>query len=633
MMVLEANPQAYFFPRLYLHAPKWWSLQHPNDVVQVDLGDGQPIPLVHAGEKPAPSWTSPTWRADTIEGLGQLVAHVESSPYADRCIGYHIASGTTEEWMMWGANENLWGDYSPVNLAAFREWLRTKYGTAERLSEAWGDASTSFETALIPAATRRLHTELGSLRDPAKEQPVIDFYLFNSELVADTICHFAKAIKEITKGEKVVGAFYGYTLQLCGEQRQQNAGHLALEKVLASPDIDFLCSPTSYFFRQVGGEGTSHFMSLAGSVRLHGKLWFDENDIRTSLCPGQLGDWGKPADVAGDILQQDKELSNVFVNGAAQWWFDVGGNRYDDPALMRRIGELTAKASEVLNLDRTPVDQVAMVVDEKSLCYLRPGDPLGAWLLLQQIPALSRIGSPVGHYLVTDVPRITDRRVFLLMTSFAPTAADRAAIDALKKDGHVLVFFYAPGVYRDGKLDEAAMADFTGITLRMTSEPTELRVALKPGQVLTDGLEGVACGVPHTTFPTCYADDPAATVLGTLPTGRAGLVVKPQDGWTAIFSAVPMLPAALLRRIARLGGVHEYLATEDVVWASREMIVVSVNQAGPRKIVLPRPATVRDIFNGAEIATSGNCFEAAFGARATRLFVISPQSLRNETHN
>ena len=270
---------------------------------------------------------------------------------------------------------------------------------------------------MIPVATRRLHTELGALRDPAKEQPVIDFYLFNSELVADTICHFARAIKEITKGEKVVGAFYGYTLQLCGEQRQQNAGHLALGKVLASPDIDFLCSPTSYFFRQVGGEGTSHFMSLAGSVRLHDKLWFDENDIRTSLCPGQPGDWGKPADVAGDILQQDKELANVFVHGAAQWWFDVGGNRYDDPVLMRRIGELTAKASEVLNVDRTAVDQVAMVVDEKSLCCLRPGDPLGAWLLVQQIPALSRIGSPVGHYLVTDVPRITDRKVFLLMTS------------------------------------------------------------------------------------------------------------------------------------------------------------------------------------------------------------------------
>jgi hypothetical protein len=302
MMVLEANPQAYFFPRLYLHAPKWWSRQHPQDLVLMDPGDGKPAPFSHAGEKPAPSWTSPAWRQDTIEGLRRLIAHIESSPFADRCIGYHIASGTTEEWMMWGANEDQWVDYSPVNQVAFCQWLRQHYGTPERLRQAWGTETVSFDTAAIPSKVRRLHTDLGSLRDPSREQPVIDFYLFNSTLVADTICHFGRAIKEMTQGKKLVGAFYGYTLQLCGEQRQQNAGHLALEKVLGSPDVDFLCSPTSYAFRQVGGEGTSHFMSLVDSVRLHGKLWFDENDIRTSLCPGGLGEWGKPANVTGDIL-------------------------------------------------------------------------------------------------------------------------------------------------------------------------------------------------------------------------------------------------------------------------------------------------------------------------------------------
>ena len=37
--------------------------------------------------------------------------------------------------------------------------------------------------------------------------------------------------------------------------------------------------------------------------------WFDENDIRTSLSGGRVGEWGRPADVAGDLLQQDKELA------------------------------------------------------------------------------------------------------------------------------------------------------------------------------------------------------------------------------------------------------------------------------------------------------------------------------------
>ena len=619
-MVLEANPRAYFFPRLYLHAPTWWSRAHPNDLVLLDPGDGKPVPLMHAGDKPAPSWASPTWRKDTVEGLRRLIAHVEAAPYADRCIGYHIASGTTEEWMMWGANEDQWVDYSPVNTAAFRLWLRAKYGTVDNLRRAWNAPVASFEAVTIPAKVQRQRTELGALRDPAKEQAVVDFYLYNSDLVAETICYFAKAIKEITGREKIVGAFYGYLLQLCGEQRQQNAGHLALEKVLGSPDVDFVCSPTSYRFRQLGGEGTSHFMSLLGSVRLHGKLWFDENDIRTSLSPGSVGEWGRPENVAGDIIQQEKELANVMTNGTAQWWFDVGRNRYDDPALMRRIGQLTASASEALDIQRSPADEVAMVVDEKSLCYLRPSDPLGAWLLVQQLPALQRIGSPVGHYLASDLPRIADRKVFLFMTSFAPTAADRAAIQALKKDNHVLVFFYAPGLYRDGKLDEAAMQELTGIRLRMTTTPTELRLSLRPGHPVTQGLGGVTYGVPHKTFPVCFAEDPAATVLGTLPDGRAGLVIKPHQGWAAVFSAVPMLPASLFRRIARLGNVHEYVRTEDVVWASRDMLAICVREQGLRKIALPRRATVRDFYTGQELARSTEAFEVKFDARATRVF-------------
>jgi hypothetical protein len=617
-LILEANPQAYFFPRLDLYTPVWWRAQHPDDLVTVDPGNGKPVPFRY-GIGGAPSWASPTWRKDTVEGLRRLITHVESSAYADRCIGYHIASGISNEWFIWDDRPRHLPDYSPANVAAFRQWLRAKYGTAGRLREAWGETAVTFDTAAIPPAARRCRAEPGTLRDPVKEQAVIDYDRFYADMVADTICYLAKAVKEITKGKKIVGAFYGYTLQLCGP----DSGHLALQRVLDSPDIDFLCSPSSYAFRQVGGEGTSHFMAPLASVQLHGKLWFDENDIRTSISGGQPGRDGMAADLAGDILQQDKELANVLTAGAAQWWFDVAGNRYDNPVLLRRLAQLTTNASEALRLDRSPVDQVAMVIDEQSLCCLRRDDPMGHRLLVQQLPALARIGSPVGHYLVSDLPRIADRKVFLLMTSFAPTAADRAAIDALKRDGRVLVFFYAPGLYREGKLSEAAMNELTGIKLRVSVAPLELRVGLRPGHPLTAGLERVAYGVGPVA-PVCWADDPAATVLGTLPDGRAGLVIKPQAGWTAVFSAAPLLPASLLRRIARLGGVHQYIDSEDVVWASREMVAVSVFQPGKRRITLPRAAMVRDLYSGHDIAASADRFEVSFAPRSTRLFTITP---------
>jgi hypothetical protein len=620
LMLLKQNPGAHFFPRLYLHAPKWWSEAHPDDLVLTDLGDGKPVPFIHSGGKPAPSWASEVWRRDTIEGLRRLIAHVEASPYADRVIGYHLASGTTEEWMMWGGNENQWVDFSPANTARFRAWLRAKYGADEALRAAWRDPAASLACAAVPAKAQRQRTELGALRDPAKEQAVIDFYLYNSDLVAETICTFAKAVKDATRRKKVVGCFYGYLLQLCGEQRQQNAGHLALETVLASPDVDFLTSPTSYAFRQLGGEGTSHFMSLLGSVKLHGKLWFDENDIRTSLAPGKLGEWGRAADVAGDIAQQEKELANVIANGAAQWWFDVGSNVYRDDALMGRIGRLAATAAEAQTLDRSPADEVALVVDERSLCYLRVADPLGSRLLLRQLPALARLGAPVGHYLMTDLPRLKDRKVFIIPTSFAPTARDRAAVDALKRDGHVLVFLYAPGAYRDGQLDEAAMEAFAGIRLRLTREAAPLRVTIAGGDPLAEGLAGQVYGESQPTWPVCVADDAAATVLGALEGGRAGLVVKRQKEWTAVFSSAPLLPARLLRNLAASAGAHLYVDTEDVVWASKELVAVCVKDGGERTVRLPAKATVRDLYTGELLGKNVREFRARFDDRATRLF-------------
>ena len=471
------------------------------------------------------------------------------------------------------------------------------------------------------------------MRDPAREQATIDFYLYNSDLVADTINHFAKAVKDATRREKIVGVFYGYLLQLCGEQRQQNAGHLALGRVLASPDVDFLTSPTSYAFRQLGGEGTAHFMSLFDSVKLHGKLWFNENDVRTSVSGGQVGEWGRPANLDGDLIQQDKELALALVNGAAQWWFDVGGNRYNHPRLMGRIGELVKAATAAQTLDRSAVDEVALVVDERSLCYLRVGDPLGSWLLLGQLPALQRIGAPVGHYLVTDLP---------LLAGIGQAQAVRPAAQGLLLPDQLRAHrrrppgggrasnataacwcsSARPACIANGQLDETAMRDFTGINLRLANEPTSLRVTLRDGHAITAGLAGSAYGVEQNTAPACYADDPEATVLGTLPDGRAGLVVKQHDGWTAIYSAAPAHAAAPAppHRRTRAGPLLHRSGRRGLGYSrSRRRERAS---PGPRVITLPRPARVTDLYRGTRLGDNLRSFQAEFGERATRVFVL-----------
>ncbi len=208
------------------------------------------------------------------------------------------------------------------------------------------------------------------------------------------------------------------------------------------------------------------------------------------------------------------------------------------------------------------------------------------------------------------------------MTSFAPTDADRKAIDALKRDGHILVFMYAPGLYRDGKIDEQGMSDLTGIRLHASMGPAAFQVKLRGGNPITEGLDGVTYGVDHRAFPVVYADDPAAVVLGTLADGHAGLVAKKYPNWTAIHSSAPMLPTPLLRNIARAAGVHLYIDTPDVVWASKRLLAVCVNNGGPRTIHLPRAANVRDLYGGTALGDGVESFEADFAPKATRLFAL-----------
>lgn len=111
---------------------------------------------------------------------------------------------------------------------------------------------------------------------------MIDFYEYKNYLVPETIDFMAEAIKNVTSSNKLVVTFYGYTFELSGVPKgPQITGHLAMKKLTKSPYIDIMSSPISYVNRRPGG--ISAFMCAADSVRKAGKMWFNEDDIKTYL--------------------------------------------------------------------------------------------------------------------------------------------------------------------------------------------------------------------------------------------------------------------------------------------------------------------------------------------------------------
>ena len=636
--VLSANPDAKIFPRLSLCAPTWWIRTNPQEIGLGTNKDGKTVQLQDGGRK-GPSWASEKWRQDTLMALRRLLEHVEASGYADNIVGWHVVSGTTEEWMIWGSNGDLWGDISEPSQQRFRQWLRQRYRTDAALQKAWADGQVTLGTAQIASRAQREDAMLGSLRDPRKEQPAIDSLLYFSDLVVETIDLFCGEIRRLTQGQKMIGVFYGYILQFEGGTRLQNAGHLALGKLLRSPNVDFLSAPSSYRFRDYGGSGTPHYMAPHGSIKLHDKLWFSENDLRNSITPrmarfteAKYRRWGSAGDIDGDIVQQEKELAHSMTTGAAQWWFDVGSIDHSDPKLLARYAEFVSQASEVLQKNRGSVDEVAFVVDDKSSVYFKVGEPFTAALASLTFPALHRIGAPVGHYLLNDISSLSNHKLFIFANTLAPSSAERAALDALKGDKRILLFQYGAGLYEEGHLSLDAMHAFTGIQMKVINEPMQMVLTLGDHPALPKSLRGERitaytnrdqkriCSVSPVLVP----DDPQATVLGYLPDGSPGLVVKAFADWVAVYSAVPINNRELLRWLAEKAGVHLYIDTPDLLWANEEMVSICVDEAGPRSICLAQPAAVEELYSGQRLSDAGDSVVIDFEADETQVLLLSP---------
>ncbi|NLO74764.1 MAG: hypothetical protein GX100_11745, partial [candidate division WS1 bacterium] len=294
----ETSPELWYMLRIRLATPDWWAEQHPEELVRYADSEALTTPPQRGFPYTRQaSMASERWRADVSAVLRRLIAHVEGGPHADRVLGYMLNSGGTEEWVYWGGQQGQIPDYSAPATRAFRHWLREKYGEAKALSEAWGGSlphllsspsetpdwkTLDFDSVEVPAVEARRRAQPYVLRDPRIDQPAIDYDLFLSDMCAETLLGFCSVVKEATQRRKLTGAFYGYLLWQTGLINPAlNNAHLALRKLLDSPEIDFLTGITSYDNRQLGGPGS--FMLPVEAVQAAGKLHYSEVDLRTHL--------------------------------------------------------------------------------------------------------------------------------------------------------------------------------------------------------------------------------------------------------------------------------------------------------------------------------------------------------------
>jgi len=681
--VLEAVPDAYIFVRVGLHPPADWVKSHPDDILRYDNGSTMETHLMsemHEYVIPgAYSMCSDAWRQEGTKALLDFCANIEKSEFSDRVIGMFLAAGGTSEWYyqnpLTDKSARRVGDVSLAFRAEYSRFLKEKYKTEDALKRAWNMSEASFENPLIPDLNSRAFTHVDAelMNRRAQEEydllwarnakdgeepprkshigvflnidahPYIpDFYDAWSEGTANSVIHFAKAVKANYPG-KLVGAFYG----AYGCTDYFDAGTTSTLRVLDSGALDFLASPGLYMNRQPGGYVPQREMQ--DSFRLRNMLFTSEEDSRTHLEPDLVRDamqYYTPVDSV-NVLKRD--FARNLCEGTYAWWFDQfrENGRYGHPDILEMIGRQQEIAHAAYVMNREKNSEIALIYDQDSLHYVSQ-ETSKLMLELYRATDLGRIGAPVDYYFHDDLARadMPDYKLYLMINTFVLTDSEREVIRRkASKNGATVIWLYASGFInpnKSAKLDHAHISDITGINVNRidTTLSPRFKLSNPNHQALRLGDMGRLYGcidrninscfdnesfVPESvTNPMFYIDDPDAEILGRYCINDLPALAekKHPDGFTSVYCAPQILRSDLIASFASTAGVHLYSYDDDCIYANRNFVTVHAAYSGKHTLYFPKECSPYEVYERCSYGINIKTLEIDLLKGETRMFYL-----------
>jgi hypothetical protein len=568
--LLAVDPQALVIPRIQLDAPGDWMDAHPEELIVYATTDTEANPS-WGGARHA-SWASEPWKAAADAALRALLRHAAAQPWAQAVIGWHIGSGLYGEWHYF--NGVHYPDRSAPFLRAYADWLRSRGLQIDPTP---------------PSPEERKGGDWAGVLDPAKRQGAVAYFTFFHQVGADLLGRFARIVKETTGG--LVVAFNGYLPDL-GVNHELD--HRAFDRVLANPDVDICASPHTYRRRAPGGDAI--LRGYPGSMRLHGKIWFDEQDDRTVLAPQpqqQAYTHVKTIEESVEILWRGFAQALTHANGlwfmdqGAMWYRDPDHHYYRHPDIVLAFEQMKEIGQASLARPRARHSEVAVISDLRSAFHLVDSDWTEDHIILRLnhhvMRELSRCGVPFDMYLLSDLQAIPDYKSYVFLDAVFLTDEEITRIKSLRERGAHLGFCYAAGLASPAGLSLERMQDLLGMNLRFSTEPP-----------------------PHHSLPPTllYAPDGVAESAQT---------------W---YCPQPPLPAAVLRRLFRQAGAHVYLESDDNLLAGCGYLGIHTASAGRKTLTLPHPATWRNERTGTVVARNTDHIEVEAGFGETLLYSL-----------
>jgi hypothetical protein len=611
------DPEAQLLFRLAFVAPKSWESKYPD--ARYRTSDGSIA---------EPSICDDGYWEDAAKCLELYVRKLRRLEHANHILGVHLERG---EWFM---AAGVGYDDSPAAKRQFRQWARTRYlNDVVALRASWFDGDVTFDSIEVPEFQPEGAEGDRFVRSSRKQRPYIDYHLFLSDATVARIGDLAYAAKSASQGYFLVGASYGYTF----EWSYPSSGHLALGKLLRTQEIDFIAGPPSYRSREPGGTGA--FPVPIDSVALNGKLYFSEEDYKTSLAETREAD-----DDFNPKLKTPQALESVHWRGvgaalshcAGAAWMDLWGNGWlRSPGVWHRAERVRRCLIQRLAAARTDPD-VAVFIDERSLAYLV--DPNAFELLVQNLrESVLRAGVSAGFYLLSDLAHreiFPEAKLYLFLNAWDVRPELRAAVKSrLQGNNKVLFWLYAAGLFDSGRASLERAREVTGIALK--PQPFHSKAGttlLNRRHPLTDAFPDRSLVADSQLEPSYFAIPEDATVLGEYTqTGLPSFVIKeiredPDGPWTSIFLGEPVVNAALVRSMAQMAGAHVFSFHGDVVHVQPPFLTVHCTGSGPRAIALPDKHAAYDVINDHWVALDSPNIRFTAIDGATHVFLVGTKA-------
>lgn len=610
--IVKIDSEAQVVFHLDLVAPKGWEIDFPEGVYRDANGD-----------LAEPSLGDDKFWSHVENLIRKFSKSLLGLPQAGHILGLDLDK---DGWLL--AKEHGF-DISIASKRKFREWVRERYqGDEVLLRASWFNGTADFEGVRIPDIHHK-NRSTRLIEADRKERPVVDYYLFLSDLTARRIADLAYAVKEASEGRLIVGARYGKTFQ----NYRPDSGQLSLGKILRTPEIDFIVASPSNRNRQPGG--VSSFETPIDSFALNGKLFISLEDFKTSLSTRPEPEYGAPTIRTPQALEavHRRGFGGSCAHQTGVCWGDHWGNGWLTAASVweraKAMRDLAIRSMAVTCKD----PDVAVFVDERTLGYLVDTESFGN-LVEETLEAIGRAGVSFGLYLLSDLThrvKFPECKVYVFLNAWDIRPDLRSAIkQRLHKDGKLLFWVYSAGLFDNGRESIERAREVTGIAIR--PQPIFSRAGtsiLDRRNVLAQAFPSNVIQTETTVEPTYFAVPEDGSVVGEYTqTGLPSFVMRDisveesKQTWTSVFLGELAMNSSLLRALAQKAGAHVWSFHDDVIHVRPPFLTVHCSGDGQRTIALPGKWSAYNLLTSEWVAVDATNIRFSSPDGVTHMFLV-----------